>query len=170
MVMVALRPTKPVVSSVRYPGGGRRAAWALSAILFLVPPHKTLAVVTALALLAAAVAVFEMKMRRKWMRRFSRVRCVVAVVVPGTWLKVFPSPYKDLSQTMNIAGTRLIEERSSPLVEYRWWKVLVFLPPAPGMSLNATDEPPPQLGVFVDGNGPSALTQFDGDLEPLAYP
>jgi spermidine synthase len=37
------------------------------------------------------------------------------------------------------------------------------------MSLNAMDEPPPQLGVFVDGNGPSVLTQFDGDLAPLAY-
>ena len=71
---------------------------------------------------------------------------------------------------MNIAGTRLIEERSSPLGE-----VSVVESPripfrhAPGMSLNATDEPPPQLGVFVDGNGPSVLTRFDGDLEPLAY-
>ena len=37
------------------------------------------------------------------------------------------------------------------------------------MSLNATDEPPPQLGVFVDGDGPAAMTRFDGELAPLAY-
>ena len=40
---------------------------------------------------------------------------------------------------------------------------------APGMSLNATDEPPPQLAAFVDGNGPSVLTQFDGNLARLGY-
>ena len=140
------------------------------AILFLVPPHKALAVVTALALLATAVAVFEMKMQRKWMGFFLGLAFLVAVIVPSTWLQGVPSLYKDLSQTLNIAGTRLIEERSSPLGE-----VSVVESPripfrhAPGMSLNATGEPPPQLGVFVDGNGPSALTQFDGDLEPLAY-
>ena len=140
------------------------------AILFLVPPHKALTLVTALALLATAVAIFEMKMQRKWIGVFLGMALLVAVVVPSTWLQGVPSPYKDLSQTMNIAGTRLIEERSSPLGE-----VSVVESPripfrhAPGMSLNATDEPPPQLGVFVDGNGPSVLTRFDGDLEPLAY-
>jgi len=40
---------------------------------------------------------------------------------------------------------------------------------APGMSLNATSEPPSQLGVYVDGDGPSALTRFDGHLAPLSY-
>src|SRR4030095_2091141 len=39
----------------------------------------------------------------------------------------------------------------------------------PGLSLNAPGEPPPQLGVFVDGDGPSALTRYDGRREPLAY-
>src|SRR5690606_25353193 len=40
---------------------------------------------------------------------------------------------------------------------------------APGMSLNAMNEPPPQLAVFVDGDGPSVVTRFDGRLAPLAY-
>lgn len=138
-------------------------------VLFLVPPHKVLAIVTALALLAAAVAIFEMKMKREWMGVFLGLAFLIAVV-PGTWLKGVPSTYKDLSQTLNIAGTRLIDERSSPL-----GLVSVVESPripfrhAPGMSLNAMDEPPPQLGVFVDGNGPSVLTQFDGNLAPLAY-
>ena len=138
-------------------------------VLFLVPPHKVLAVVTALALLATAVAIFEMNMKRKWMGVFLGLAFLIAVV-PSTWLKGVPSSYKDLSQTLNIAGARLIEERFSPLgvvsvvesprIPFRY---------APGMSLNATDEPPPQLAVFVDGNGPSVLTQFDGNLARLGY-
>jgi spermidine synthase len=138
-------------------------------VLFLLPPHKVLAVVTALAFLATAVAIFEMKMKRKWMGVFLGLALFIAVL-PATWLKGVPSSYKDLSQTLNIMGARLIDERSSPLGQ-----VSVVESPripfrhAPGMSLNAMDEPPPQLGVFVDGNGPSVLTQFDGNLAPLAY-
>ena len=48
----------------------------------------------------------------------------------------------------------------SPRVPFRY---------APGLSLNAPAEPPPQLGVFVDGDGPSALVRYDGRQEPLAY-
>lgn len=40
---------------------------------------------------------------------------------------------------------------------------------APGLSLNATAEPPPQLAVFVDGEGLNALTRFDGRRESLAH-
>ena len=40
---------------------------------------------------------------------------------------------------------------------------------APGLSLNATAEPPPQLGVFTDGEGLNALTRFDGRRESLAH-
>ncbi|HSW22093.1 MAG TPA: SAM-dependent methyltransferase, partial [Burkholderiaceae bacterium] len=40
---------------------------------------------------------------------------------------------------------------------------------APGLSLNATAELPPQLGVFIDGDGMSALTRFDGRRESLAH-
>ena len=40
---------------------------------------------------------------------------------------------------------------------------------APGLSLNNPVEPPPQLGVFTDGDGLSTITAFDGRLEPLAY-
>ena len=36
-------------------------------------------------------------------------------VPPEGWLQVELSPYKDLSQTLRIAGAQVIEERSSPL-------------------------------------------------------
>lgn len=138
-------------------------------VLFLVPPHRVLTALTALALLAAAIAVAELKMRPKWlMELFAGLAVLAAVALPG--MPVHPSPYKDLSQTLNITGARVAEERFSPLGQVTVVEnTRVPLREAPGMSLNATSELPPQLGVFIDGNGPSALTKFDGKLAPLAY-
>jgi len=138
-------------------------------VLFLMPPAQVLTALTALALLAAAIAVIELKMRPKWlMELFVGLAVLAAVALPG--VPVHPSPYKDLSQALNIAGARVIEERSSPLGQVTVVEnTRVPLRDAPGMSLNATSEPPPQLGVYVDGNGPSALIRFDGHLAPLDY-
>ncbi len=138
-------------------------------VLFLVPPHQVLTALAALALLAAAIAVVELKMRPKWLMELFLVMAVLATVALPE-IPVHLSPYKDLSQALNIAGARVVEKRSSPLGQITVVEnTRVPLRDAPGMSLNATSEPPPQLGVFVDGNGPSALTRFDGNLAPLAY-
>ena len=40
---------------------------------------------------------------------------------------------------------------------------------APGQSLASATEPAAQIGLFVDGEGPSPITAFDGDLARLAY-
>jgi hypothetical protein len=90
--------------------------------------------------------------------------------LPEHWSRLRPSEYKDLSQTLSISGTQVVAERSSPigvidLVE----SALIPFRHAPGLSLNAATEPPPQLGVFIDGDGPNALTRFDGRTEPLGY-
>ncbi|MDO8437112.1 MAG: SAM-dependent methyltransferase [Nitrosomonadaceae bacterium] len=140
-------------------------------VLFLVPLPMVLVVLTALALLAAAIASIELKIRPKWlMGVLLGLALLVAVALPGAWLQIHPSVYKDLSQTLNIAGTRVVEERSSPLGQITVVEsTRIPFRHAPGMSLNATDEPPPQLGVFVDGDGPAVLTRFDGKLAPLAY-
>jgi len=137
--------------------------------LFMVPPNQVLTALTALALLAAAIAVIVLNMRQKWlMDLFTGLAVLAAVAMPD--MPIHSSPYKDLSQAMNIAGARVVEERSSPLGQITVVEnTRVPLRDAPGMSLNATTEPPPQLGVYVDGDGPSALTRFDGNLAPLAY-
>jgi spermidine synthase len=149
--------------------GAGLGSLGIIAALFLVPPHKMLTALTASALLAAAIAVIELKMQPKWlMELFVGLAVLAVVALPG--VPVHPSPYKDLSQALNISGARVIEERNSPLGQVTVVEnTRVPLRDAPGMSLNATSEPPPQLGVFVDGNGPSALTRFDGDLAPLDY-
>lgn len=140
-------------------------------LLYLVPPHKVLIVLTALALLSTAIAAIELGMRPKWMAKvFLGLAILVAVALPGNWLLTQPSVYKDLSQTLNITGMRVVEERSSPLGQITVVESgRIPFRHAPGMSLNATDEPPPQLAVFVDGNGPAVITRFDGELAPLTY-
>ena len=136
-------------------------------VLFLMPADKVLTALAALALLAAAIAVIELKMRRRWLIGLSAGLLVLAVL-PG--VGVHMSIYKDLSQALNISGARVVEQRSSPLGQISVVEnSLVPLRHAPGMSLNAMSEPPPQMGVFVDGDGPQALTKFDGNLPPLAY-
>ena len=138
-------------------------------VLFLVPPPGALSALSALALLAAAIAVVELQLRPKWLTAlFVGLAGLTVAAMPG--IPVNLSPYKDLSQTLNVVGACVIEERSSPLGQIAVVEnTRVPLRFAPGMSLNATREPPPQLGIFVDGDGPVPLTRFDGALAPLDY-
>ena len=140
-------------------------------ILFLVSPQRFLILLTAFALLAAAIAIIELRMKQRWlMAVFIGLALVVAVLPFEGWLKVELSPYKDLSQTLRIAGAHVVDEQSSPLGQITVVEnTRIPFRHAPGMSLNSTDEPVPQLGIFVDGDGPSVLTKFDGNLTPLAY-
>ena len=140
-------------------------------MLFLAPPDKVLVFLTALALLAASIAIMELGSRPKWpAAAFFGLGLLVSVALPANWLQAHPSPYKDLSQVLNIMGSQVIAERSSPLGQITVVENTgIPFRHAPGMSLNALDEPPPQLAVFVDGDGPSVLTRFDGGLAPLAY-
>ena len=86
-------------------------------VLFLVPPHQVLSALTALALLAAAIAVVELKVRPKWlMELFVGLAVLVAVALPD--IQVHSSAYKDLNQAMNIAGAWVVEERTSPRADH----------------------------------------------------
>jgi MFS family permease len=149
--------------------GAATGSLGVMLVLFLVSPSQVLGALTVLVLLAAAVAVVELKLRPRWlMELLVGLAVLAAVALPA--IPVQPSPYKDLSQALDIAGARVVEERGSPLGQVTVVEnTRVPLREAPGMSLNAVSEPPPQLGVYVDGNGPSALTRFDGDLAALAY-
>jgi spermidine synthase len=89
---------------------------------------------------------------------------------PADWTRLRLSEYKELAQALAVDGTRIVGQRSGPLgvitvvesprVPFRY---------APGASLVSAHEPPPQLGVFTDGDAMSALVKYDGRREPLAY-
>jgi len=140
-------------------------------MLFLVPPQRLLILLTAFALLAAAIAIIELRMKQRWLTAvFIGLALLVAVLPSEAWLKIQPSPYKDLSQTLRVAGAHVVDEQSSPLGQVTVVaNTRIPFRHAPGMSLNSTGEPAPQLAIFVDGDGPSVLTRFDGNFAPLAY-
>ena len=89
---------------------------------------------------------------------------------PEGWPGLRISPFKPLPQTLLVEGTSVVAERTSPigLVQVVRSERIPFRI-APGLSLMNRQEPAPQLGLFVDGEGPTPITRFDGDFGPLAY-
>jgi hypothetical protein len=144
---------------------------AILLVLFAVTPTIALESIGALGLSAAAAADLHFA-RRPRALGVALLGGAIALPfsIPSAWTRLDPSEFKDLAQTLQIAGARVVAERSSPLGVI----TIVESPQvpfrlAPGLSLSAPSEPPPQLGVFVDGDGPSALVRYDGRQEPLAY-
>ncbi|WP_354683784.1 SAM-dependent methyltransferase [Cupriavidus necator] len=138
--------------------------------LFVLTPVDALRLVSAAGMAAAALACVECRWHRPWLLALLLLAAVLPAGVPGDWIALRPSEYKELSQTLRIGNARVVAERSSPLglvtvVE----SPAIPLRHAPGLSLNASMEPPSQLGVFTDGDGLSALNRYDGRREPLAY-
>jgi len=139
--------------------------------LFVLQPTSVLAAIASCGLLASMLV----WLRHSGAAKLLSVGCAVAVVVL-VWALAGPlgelrlSPYKELSQTLQVMGVRVVARASSPL----GWLTVVESPDvpfrhAPGLSLNAPDEPPPQLALFTDGEGMSPIIRFDGGREPLTY-
>jgi len=139
-------------------------------LLFLLSPLQALTAIGLLALVAAAVGARELGLAGG--RRLTLLLGAAALVLAyaGLYSGLKISSYKELSQTLRVPGTRVIEQRSSPLgllsvVE----SAQVPLRHAPGLSLLATQEPPAQLGVFTDGDGMTAITRDTGERAALAW-
>jgi spermidine synthase len=139
-------------------------------LLLVLPPHDALKLVGALACVAAALGWLQSARPGRWWAAAPAALAALLLLLPPSWVTPVMSPYKELSQTLRIPGTRVVEQRFSPL-----GMVSVVESPttplrhAPGLSLSATVEPPPQLGIFSDGEGLSALTRYDGQRERVAY-
>lgn len=152
--------------------GSGVGALGLVAALAALSPSETLRLVAALGF-AAAVLVVARRTSLPW-RALSGGTVVLGLAVwtlaPDAWFALRISPYKGLPQALEVSGARLLAVRSGPLgllsvvespeVPFRY---------VPGLSLSAPATPPAQLGVFVDGGGFTAITRFDGRLEPLSY-
>ncbi|MEZ0238111.1 MAG: spermidine synthase [Methylophilaceae bacterium] len=140
-------------------------------LLFLLPPMAILGAVGLLGLAASALAAWHFRLRPgRLLPMLAIIALAMAAALPSSWAELRLSPYKSLRQTLLIPETRVVEERFSPLglltvVE----SPRVPFRHAPGLSLNAVQEPPPQLAIFTDGDSLSAVTRFDGRLKPLSY-
>jgi spermidine synthase len=138
-------------------------------LLFVVMPVQALNVLGLLGIGAALVAVWELQQRITIVWLLMPLAAAL-LLMPAQWSTLDMSPYKGLSQTLLVKDTRIITERSSPLgllsvVE----SPTIPLRHVPGLSLNATTEPPAQLGVFTDGDGLSVISRYSGDRQTLAH-
>jgi hypothetical protein len=137
-------------------------------LLFVVLPLQALTVLGLLGIGAALLAAWELRQRltAAWLL----LPLAAALLLPAGWSTLEMSPYKGLSQTLLVKDSRILAEHSSPLgllsvVE----SPTIPLRHVPGLSLNATTEPPAQLGVFIDGDGLSVITRYGGDRQTLAH-
>jgi len=134
--------------------GAGLGALGVVLLLFFVPPLEALKILSVLGLVSAAL--------------LSPLRLVVVLLLIGIailfpWTSLQISPYKGLSQTLQISGSKILQEQSSPLglltvVENK----KIPLRYAPGLSLNSTAFPPEQLGVFTDGDALSVINRYTG--------
>jgi hypothetical protein len=151
--------------------GAGSGSLAIIVALFALAPLDALRLLGGVGLAAAALACIECRWHRHWLPvLLLGAAAILPASLPRDWIALRPSEYKELSQTLRIKDAHVIAESSSPLglitvVE----SPLIPFRHAPGLSLNATMEPPPQLGVFTDGDGLSALNRYDGQREPLSY-
>lgn len=139
-------------------------------LLFGVFPDTALRIIALLGIGAATLGCLALRLKpRRWL-----VPLILAaglpLLLPHSWTDPVISPYKGLSQTLRIPDTRIIEQHSSPL-----GLISIVASPvtplrhAPGLSLNATSEPPPQLGLFTDADGMTVITRWQGERSELAY-
>ncbi|MDQ4059586.1 MAG: SAM-dependent methyltransferase [Pseudomonadota bacterium] len=149
--------------------GAGLGALLVVGLLFVLPPQDCLRVIGGLGLASAALAAWAGAARRS-AAAFAALAVISVVAWPVSWLELRPSPYKGLSVALTAPGARVLAERSSPLgvltvVE----SPVIPFRHAPGLSLGATAEPPPQLGVFTDADALTVINRFSGDPSALGY-
>ncbi|HET9695045.1 MAG TPA: hypothetical protein VFP48_11735 [Steroidobacteraceae bacterium] len=150
--------------------GAGLGSLAVLAALYRLWPEDVLRAIAVTGLLAVCVGTLELGARPYAWIGAAVVAVAAVIAVPGTLLRFEPGPYKGLSQALLVAGTRVVVERSSPM-----GRISVIESPrvplrlAPGISLTATSEPPPQLGMFTDGDDLQPVTAASNDATALAF-
>ena len=151
--------------------GAGLGALGIVALLYLLAPPDALRAVAAVGCTAAAISALELQSRSRWSGAVpSLLLALIVWLLPGQWFALQSSEYKALNQTLQIGGTRILEQHSSPL----GLVTLLESPNIPlrlaeGLSLNNRVEPPPQLGLFTDGDTPTPITQYRGERASLEY-
>jgi len=141
-------------------------------MLFKFSPATCLKILGAAGPFAAALLALSLHV--SWSRRAAfglmLFGCMAPFIWPQEWVSLRISEYKGLSLALRAPDTKIINEHFSPL----GWLAVVQSPTipfryAPGLSLNCSMEPPPQLGIFTDGDAFSPITRYDGNREHIAH-
>ncbi len=137
-------------------------------LLFLLSPPEALRVIAAVGFLAAAL--ITARVWRGLAAGSALLALLVGALLPESWFALKISEFKGLPTVLRSAAATVVGERSGPLglltaVE----SPEVPLRYVPGLSLNTPGPPLPQIALFRDGGGLTAITRFDGQRERLAY-
>jgi hypothetical protein len=148
--------------------GAGTGALAVVGLLSVLRPDRALPLVAALGPAAGALVLAPTR------RRLAAAATLVGVALIGLAIAGRPmlrmSPFKPLPQMLLIEGTEIVAERTSPIGLVQIVRSeRIPLRSVTGLSLMNRQEPASQLGLFVDGEGPTPITRFTGDLVPLAY-
>ncbi len=154
-------------------GAGAGSA-AIILLLFLVFPQKSLTVLIILAVAAALIAYhYGFGDKDVNISHWSGAPLIITLTVVFMLTEFTPlniSPYKAQNQLLRVPGTKIIDRYSSPLgVISVVNSGITPLRHAPGLSLNATTEPPEQLAVFTDADNMTAITRYTGKPETVGY-
>lgn len=152
--------------------GAGTGALVIILALFAFHPTTCLELVGALGFFAASLICLNGPLPRPRRIALALLSCglILPFAWPESWLIPRISEYKGLSLALRIPGAEVLSQHSSPL-----GLLTVVRSPnipfrhAPGLSLNYDSEPPPQLGIFTDGDSLSPITRYDGRRESLGY-
>lgn len=143
-------------------GVGALAALALS----FLPVERGLLLA---ALCGPWAAVLVSRLRRNVIGAFL-VAIALAALLPSSRLAPVPNEFKGLSKALLLPQAHVLQQRWGP---FGWLAVLdspqVPLRHAPGLSLGFTQEPPPQRGLYTDGDGLSVIVRNDGSARATAW-
>jgi hypothetical protein len=139
-------------------------------LLYWLFPQWALILVGISGLIAVILASLELNVSYQKGIIISTLFLIGFLINTGSSLELNISPYKGLSQALRISNTKVIEEHSSPLGYLSIVKSeQVPFRHAPGLSVKAQQEPLNQIGVFMDGDNMSVITQYPDTLDKLQY-
>ncbi len=139
-------------------------------LTFVLHPLPVLMFLGTVVMASVAVAAWELSMDARVKVAASALLGALVLALAVNQMDLTISPYKGLSQTLRVAGTKVVDSRSSPL---GYLSVLeseqVPLRHAPGLSIKAAVEPPPQVAVFTDADNMTVITADRGERDAFAY-
>ncbi len=139
-------------------------------LLYIVFPLPALVIISLIGLLATLISCWELHLiNKKWLASGVSLSMLVLALTPLLFTLNI-SPYKGLSKLLNINGTKIITELSSPLglISVVASDKIPFRH-VPGLSFNARQEPLNQLAVFTDADNITVITEKPDQLEQLSY-
>lgn len=154
--------------------GAGAGSVSIIVLLFLIFPQKILAVLILMTVAAALiVSRYGFAERDTETASWFGAPLIIGLAVVFMLSEFVPlniSPYKGQNQLLRVPGAKIVDRLSSPLGVISVVNSSIMpLRHAPGLSLNASTEPPQQLAVFTDADNMTVITRYNGNLEAVAY-